>query len=55
MIGEDLVLFFKENTHTDISPGILWEAHKAHIHGKLIELGTRKKREQTFLQSKLIN
>lgn len=42
-IADDLALYFKENTHSDITPGILWETHKAHIRGKLMELGARKK------------
>lgn len=54
MIGEELNLYFKENTHPDTSPGVLWEAHKAHIRGKLIELGSRKKREYTHQQMELI-
>lgn len=50
-IGEDLALYFKENTLPEISPGTLWEAHKAFIRGKLLELGSRKKRERTHLQT----
>lgn len=53
-IGDNLATYFKENMHPDISPGILWEAHKAHILGKLIELGTRKKRERKHQQTELI-
>lgn len=47
-------LYFKDNTTPDVSPGVLWEAHKAHNRGKLIELSSRKKKKRTHLQSKLI-
>lgn len=50
-IADDLALYFKENTHSDITPGILWEAHKAHIRGKLMELGSRKKKRTLILTS----
>lgn len=50
LIGEDLSLY----THPDISPGILWEAHKAYNRGKRIELGARKKRQWMHQQSELI-
>lgn len=54
LIGDDFSLYFKENMTPEISPGVLWEAHKAHIRGKRIELSSRKKRERTHLQSELI-
>lgn len=54
LLSEELTLYFRENTHSDISPGVIWEAHKAHIRGKLIELGSRKKREHTHQQTELI-
>lgn len=54
LIGDELFLYFKENVHPDISPGVLWEAHKAHIRGKLIELGSRKNRERTHQQLEFI-
>lgn len=46
-IAKELPLYFKENTSPDISPGVLWEVHKAHIRGRLIELDSRKKKEKT--------
>lgn len=49
-IEDELSLYFKENSNTDISPGVFWEAFKAHIRGRLIELGSRKKRERTHQQ-----
>lgn len=54
MISDELKHYFQENTHSDISPGTLWEAHKAFIRMKFIELGTRKKRERTHQQLELI-
>lgn len=53
-IEKSLSLYFRDNISPDISPGTLWEAHKALIRGKLIELGARKKRERTHLQSTFI-
>lgn len=53
-IERNLSLYFRDNASPETSPGTLWEAHKALIRGKLIELGARKKRERTHLQSALI-
>lgn len=38
--------YFLENGSTDTAPSLLWEAHKATMRGKLMELGARRRREQ---------
>lgn len=55
MINDELQHYFRDNSHPEISPGTLWEAHKAFIRGKFIELGSRKKRERLHQQSELIH
>lgn len=54
MLHGDLARNFADNTLPDVAPGTLWEAHKAFIRGKLIELGSRKKKERTSKQLDLI-
>lgn len=54
MINDALALYFVENDDPEVTPGTLWEAHKAFVRGKFIELGSRKKKESTHLQSQLI-
>ena len=44
-LTKTLSQYFEENSVSDASPSLLWEAHKALIRGNLIELGARKKRE----------
>lgn len=41
-----LVCYFADNKSPEISGSILSEAHKAHMRGKLSELGARKKKAQ---------
>lgn len=38
--------YFLENVSTDTAPSLLWEAHKAMMRGKLIELRASRRREQ---------
>lgn len=45
ILSSYLSQYFKENKPSDTSPSIVWEAHKATIRGRFIELGARKKRE----------
>ena len=45
ILTKSLSQYFEENSGSDTSPSLLWEAHKALIRGNLIELGARKKRE----------
>lgn len=54
MISNKLKHYFQENASPEVSPGTLWEAHKAFIRGKFIELGSRKKRKRTTQQLELI-
>lgn len=54
MISNELKYYFQENASPEVSPGTLWEAHKAFIRGKFIELGARKKRERATQQLELI-
>lgn len=39
--------YFTENGSTETAPSILWKAHKATMRGRLIELGARRKKEQS--------
>lgn len=45
MLEKEMKEFFLLNDVEDISPGALWGAHKAVIHGKLVQLTSQLKRE----------
>lgn len=43
-VKTELELFFKENNTTDVSPIMIWEAHKATIRGILIKISAYRKK-----------
>lgn len=42
--------YFRDNPSSAASPTMIWVAHKATIHGKLIQLASERAREQTIRQ-----
>lgn len=39
--------FFNENDSAEISPMIIWEAHKCTIRGELMAIASKRRREKT--------
>lgn len=49
----DLKLYIQENSNDEINPGIIWDAAKAVLRGKIIELSSRLKKQKTQKLSEL--
>lgn len=51
----ELEFYFQTNNTSECDPNILWEAHKAVIHGVLIKHGSRIKKKSTIQLTSLFN
>uniref|UniRef100_A0A8C5LQH7 Reverse transcriptase domain-containing protein n=1 Tax=Leptobrachium leishanense TaxID=445787 RepID=A0A8C5LQH7_9ANUR len=51
----EVARYFNENDTPDVTPPLLWEAHKASARGYLIKQGARLKRERAQCQNDLIH